>query len=48
MDPKVQFPDRIHEALVDIFGEKGKLIKTYHAEASREGYPTIPFAYNFI
>ena len=28
--PKV--PDRIHEALVDIFGEKGRTIKTYHAE----------------
>ncbi|PLW05866.1 hypothetical protein PCASD_23866 [Puccinia coronata f. sp. avenae] len=27
-----QFPQRIHEALVDIFGEKGRLIKTYHTE----------------
>ncbi|CAH7666155.1 hexokinase [Phakopsora pachyrhizi] len=27
-----QFPERLHEALVDIFGEKGRLIKTYHAE----------------
>ncbi|KAA1066628.1 hexokinase A, variant 2 [Puccinia graminis f. sp. tritici] len=27
-----QFPQRLHEALVDIFGEKGRLIKTYHAE----------------
>ncbi|KAL7009503.1 hexokinase [Cystobasidiomycetes sp. EMM_F5] len=27
-----KFADRIHEALVDIFGEKGKLIKTYLAE----------------
>jgi len=27
-----KFADRIHEALVDIFGDKGKTIKTYHAE----------------
>lgn len=27
-----QFPQRLHEALVDIFGEKGRLIRTYHAE----------------
>ncbi|KAK9893281.1 hexokinase [Cystobasidium minutum MCA 4210] len=27
-----KFPERIHEALVDIFGEKGRLIHTYHAE----------------
>lgn len=27
-----KFPDRIHEALCDIFGEKGKGIKTYNAE----------------
>jgi len=27
-----KFPERIHEALVDIFGEKGRTIKTYHAE----------------
>jgi hexokinase len=26
------FPERIQSALVDIFGEKGKLIETYHAE----------------
>ncbi|EHS63316.1 uncharacterized protein PGTG_21621 [Puccinia graminis f. sp. tritici CRL 75-36-700-3] len=30
-----QFPQRLHEALVDIFGEKGRLIKTYHAEDGR-------------
>lgn len=35
-----KFADRIHEALVDIFGEKGKLIKTYLAEgASSEIFP---------
>jgi len=27
-----QFPQRLHEALVDILGEKGRLIKTYDAE----------------
>lgn len=27
-----KFADRIHEALVDIFGEKGKTIRTYAAE----------------
>jgi len=27
-----KFADRIHEALVDIFGEKGRGIRTYHAE----------------
>lgn len=27
-----KFPERLEEALVDIFGEKGKTIKTYHAE----------------
>ncbi|KAI1787052.1 hexokinase-domain-containing protein [Ganoderma leucocontextum] len=27
-----KFPDRIHEGLFDIFGEKGKNIVTYHAE----------------
>lgn len=27
-----KFPERIQEALVDIFGEKGRLIHTYHAE----------------
>lgn len=27
-----KFADRIHEALVDIFGERGRLITTYHAE----------------
>lgn len=27
-----RFPERLEEALVDIFGEKGKGIKTYHAE----------------
>lgn len=27
-----KFPERIHEALVDIFGEKGRTIHTYHAE----------------
>ncbi|KAG0152504.1 hypothetical protein CROQUDRAFT_649931 [Cronartium quercuum f. sp. fusiforme G11] len=27
-----QFPERVHQALVDIFGEKGRGIKTYHAE----------------
>ena len=26
------FPDRVHEALVDIFGEKGRKIVTHHAE----------------
>lgn len=26
------FADRIHEGLVDIFGEKGRNIVTYHAE----------------
>lgn len=26
------FPERLHAGLVDIFGEKGKTIKTYHAE----------------
>jgi len=26
------FKDRIHEALVDIFGDKGKNIVTHHAE----------------
>ena len=32
----LQFADRIHEALVDIFGEKGRGIKTYLAEV-RDG-----------
>ncbi|MBW0545789.1 hypothetical protein O181_085504 [Austropuccinia psidii MF-1] len=27
-----KFPERLQEALVDIFGEKGRLIRTYHAE----------------
>jgi hexokinase len=27
-----KFPQRIHDALVDIFGERGRNIKTYHAE----------------
>jgi len=27
-----KFPERVHEALVDIFGEKGRGIKTSHAE----------------
>jgi len=26
------FADRVHEGLVDIFGDKGKRLKTYHAE----------------
>jgi hexokinase len=26
------FANRVHEALVDIFGEKGKKIVTHHAE----------------
>lgn len=26
------FADRIHEGLVDIFGEKGRNVVTYHAE----------------
>jgi len=27
-----KFPERLEEAIIDIFGEKGKVIKTYHAE----------------
>jgi len=27
-----KFPERVHTALVDIFGEKGKNIVTHHAE----------------
>jgi len=27
-----KFPERLEEAIIDIFGEKGRVIKTYHAE----------------
>lgn len=36
-----QFADRIHDALADIFGEKGRAIKTYLAEVRRVLGPSL-------